>query len=86
MQVALRHITQAQQYYLYMGIIPADTKIQAAVTAKAGENYTGTAKGIYRIIKSDIKNVKVSIPVQTYTGKGRYCCDRWWHEDCRVGV
>ena len=50
-------------------IIPADTKIQIAVTAKAGGNYEGTAKSIYRIIKSDIKNAKISIPAQTYTGK-----------------
>ena len=50
-------------------IIPADTKIQIAVTAKTGGNYEGTAKSIYRIIKSDIKNAKISIPAQTYTGK-----------------
>ena len=50
-------------------IIPVGTKIQVSVTAKAGGYYTGTAKGIYRIIKSDIKKAKVSIPVQTYTGE-----------------
>lgn len=49
--------------------IPAGTRIQVSVTAKAGGYYTGTAKGIYRIIKSDIKKAKVSIPVQTYTGE-----------------
>lgn len=50
-------------------IIPADTQIQVSVTAKAGGYYKGTAKGVYRIIKSDIKNAKISIPAQTYTGK-----------------
>ncbi|GFI24328.1 hypothetical protein IMSAGC011_03125 [Lachnospiraceae bacterium] len=50
-------------------IIPADTKIQVSVIAKAGGNYEGTATGVYRIIKSDIKNAKISIPAQTYTGK-----------------
>jgi len=50
-------------------IIPANTKIQVSVTAKTGGNYKGTATGVYRIIKSDIKNAKVLIPAQTYTGK-----------------
>ena len=50
-------------------IIPVGTKIQVSVTAKAGGYYTGTAKGIYRIIKSDIKKAKVSVAIQTYTGE-----------------
>ena len=50
-------------------IIPANTKIQVSIKAKAGGYYKGTAKGVYRIIKSDIKNAKISIPAQTYTGK-----------------
>lgn len=49
-------------------IIPVNTQIQVIVNAKAGSCYTGTAKGIYRIIKSDIKSAKISIPAQTYTG------------------
>lgn len=50
-------------------IVPAGTKIQVSVTAKAGGYYTGTAKGIYRIIKSDIKKAKVSVPIYSYTGE-----------------
>jgi len=50
-------------------IIPVHTQIQVAVNAKSGGYYTGTAKGIYRIIKSDIKNAKVSISAQAYTGQ-----------------
>lgn len=49
-------------------IIPANTRIQVTVNAKAGSYYTGTVKGIYRIIKSDIKSAKVSIPDRIYTG------------------
>ena len=49
-------------------IIPANTRIQVTVNAKSDSYYTGTVKGIYRIIKSDIKGAKVSIPNQIYTG------------------
>lgn len=49
-------------------IIPANTTIQVTVKAKSGGCYTGITKGMYRIIESDIKNAKVTIPTQIYSG------------------
>lgn len=49
-------------------IIPKETQIQVTVNAK-GSNYLGTATGYYRIVELDIARARVTIPVQTYTGK-----------------
>lgn len=48
-------------------IIPAGTVLEVSVTGK--KNYTGTLKGTYRIAKASISGAKVTIPVQTYTGR-----------------
>lgn len=49
-------------------IIPAGTKINVTVTAM-GADYTGTLTGTYRIVAANISGAKVTVPVQTYTGK-----------------
>ncbi len=50
-------------------IIPVDTVIRVTVKAIAGSGYTNTVSGEYKITKASIVSAKVSIPVQTYTGK-----------------
>lgn len=49
-------------------IIPQGTTIQVTVTA-AGNFYTGKVQGTFRIVPASISGAKVTIPVQTYTGK-----------------
>lgn len=49
-------------------IIPYGTKIKVTVNA-AGNNYTGSAEGLYSITRADIAKAKVTVPTQTYTGK-----------------
>ena len=49
-------------------IIPAGTKINVTVTAN-GADYSGTLTGTYRIVTANISKAKVTIPVQSYTGK-----------------
>ena len=41
--------------------------LEVGVTGKG--NYTGTCKSTYRISKAAISAAKVTIPVQTYTGR-----------------
>lgn len=48
-------------------IIPAGALLEVGVTGKG--NYTGTCKSTYRISKAAISAAKVTIPVQTYTGR-----------------
>lgn len=48
-------------------IIPAGALLEVGVTGKG--NYTGTCKSTYRMSKAAISAAKVTIPVQTYTGR-----------------
>ncbi len=50
-------------------IIPVDTVIKVTVNAKPGSGYTGSVSAEYKITKAGIASAKVTIPVQTYTGK-----------------
>lgn len=50
-------------------IIPAGTVLIVRAEAKEGGNYTGTLEGEYRITKSSIASVSVSVPKQVYTGQ-----------------
>lgn len=49
-------------------VIPAGTPVSVTVTAR-GNDYTGTVTGTYRIVATSIAGAKVTVPVQTYTGK-----------------
>lgn len=50
-------------------MIPAGTKLNVRIEAKAGNNYTGSLVGEYRITQAAISTASVSIPKQTYTGQ-----------------
>ncbi len=50
-------------------MIPAGTSIRVTFGSGSSGNYEGTFSGTYRIVKSDIKSAKITIPNQTYTGK-----------------
>ncbi|MCM1268631.1 MAG: BspA family leucine-rich repeat surface protein [Bacteroidales bacterium] len=50
-------------------IIPANTRICVTLASGSGNLYQGVFSGTYRIVAADIKSAKVSIPVQTYTGR-----------------
>lgn len=50
-------------------IVPALTQIQVTVNAAENSGYTGSVSGTYRIVKSDIAKVKVTVETQEYTGE-----------------
>lgn len=50
-------------------MIPAGTKLNVRIEAKAGSNYTGSLVGEYRIAQATISNASVSVLKQTYTGQ-----------------
>jgi len=50
-------------------ILPAGTQIRITLESGSSGNYTGTFTGVCRVVKSDLKSAKVTIPNQTYTGK-----------------
>lgn len=50
-------------------IVGADTTIYVTVKAKEGSPYTGYAVGSYRVVKSDIGKLKVTVDPKTFTGK-----------------
>ena len=50
-------------------MIPAGTKLNVRIVAKAGSNYTGSLVGEYRITQAAISTASVSILKQTYTGQ-----------------
>ncbi len=49
-------------------IVGADTTIYVTVKAKEGSPYTGYAVGSYRVVKSDIGKLKVTVDPKAYTG------------------
>lgn len=49
-------------------IIPVGKTINVTVTA-VGNYYTGSIQGAFRIVPASISGARVTIPVQTYTGK-----------------
>ena len=47
-------------------VLPAGTLVKVTATGKG--NYTGTVEAYYRVVAADIKNAKVKVPAQVYTG------------------
>lgn len=57
------------QPILSSDILPAGTRVQVEVRVTNPKYYRGTAYGTYRIVQANIKNAKVKVLDQEYTGK-----------------